>query len=58
MGNETIECVECGAGVFLPDDVMQGEIVLCADCGAELEVLTVEPLTIDLAPRTMEDWGE
>ena len=27
---------------------MQGEILTCSDCGAELEVLEIEPLTIDL----------
>lgn len=52
------ECVECAAGIAIPEDVMQGEILTCADCGAELEVLELEPLTIDLAPMEMEDWGE
>lgn len=52
------ECLECGAEITLPADVMQGEIVTCDDCGAELEVIELEPLTIDLAPIEMEDWGE
>lgn len=52
------ECVECGAVISLPDDVMQGEILTCGDCGAELEVIALEPLTVDLAPAEMEDWGE
>jgi alpha-aminoadipate/glutamate carrier protein LysW len=54
----SVECVECGAGLNLPGDVIRGEILLCADCGAELEVISVDPPIIDLAPRTMEDWGE
>lgn len=53
-----IHCVECDALVGLPADVMQGEIVACGDCGAELEVVSLEPITVDLAPREMEDWGE
>jgi alpha-aminoadipate carrier protein LysW len=52
------ECVECGATVEVPDDVMQGEILTCGDCGAELEVISVEPLTVEAAPMEMEDWGE
>ncbi|HVO68536.1 MAG TPA: lysine biosynthesis protein LysW [Aggregatilineaceae bacterium] len=52
------ECVECGAVIEVPEDVMQGEILSCGDCGTELEVVEVEPLTLDLAPVEMEDWGE
>jgi alpha-aminoadipate carrier protein LysW len=58
MTSSSVECIECGAELNLPGHVIQGEILLCADCGAELEVLSVEPLTVELAPRTMEDWGE
>ena len=53
-----IECVECGAGINLAADTMQGEILPCGDCGAELEVITLDPVSIDLAPMEMEDWGE
>jgi alpha-aminoadipate carrier protein LysW len=52
------ECVECGAVVDVPEDVMQGEILACSDCGAELEVISLDPLTVEAAPMEMEDWGE
>lgn len=52
------ECIECGAPVLLAADVMQGEILTCGDCGAELEVIALEPVQLDLAPMEMEDWGE
>lgn len=52
------ECPECGADVPLPDDVMAGEIIQCAECGIELEVINLEPLTLDFAPEEEEDWGE
>jgi alpha-aminoadipate/glutamate carrier protein LysW len=52
------ECVECGAGVALGGDVITGEIVSCGDCGVELEVTGLAPLTLAAAPREMEDWGE
>jgi alpha-aminoadipate carrier protein LysW len=37
---------------------MLHELLRCADCGAELEVVSLEPLTLDLAPIEEEDWGE
>jgi alpha-aminoadipate carrier protein LysW len=53
----TASCPECDAKIELKD-VMQGEIVVCPDCGVDLEVVSVEPLTLDLAPMEEEDWGE
>jgi len=35
-----------------------GEIVDCATCGAELEVIGVDPVELDSAPELEEDWGE
>lgn len=51
-------CPECAAEIELDDDVLEGEIVDCPDCGVELEVVSVDPLTLDLAPEEEEDWGE
>ncbi len=52
------ECPECAADVSLSDDVMEGEIIQCPDCGAELEVVSLDPPTLELAPEEEEDWGE
>ena len=52
------QCIECGAGLDLPLDVEEGEIVVCPDCGIELEVMSVDPITLELAPEVEEDWGE
>jgi alpha-aminoadipate/glutamate carrier protein LysW len=52
------ECPECAAEVTLPDDVMENEIVQCAECGMELEVVSLDPPTLDFAPEEEEDWGE
>lgn len=54
----TALCPECEGVVRLTDDVMEGEIVPCADCGTELEVLSVNPLRLGPAPEVQEDWGE
>jgi len=46
-------CPECAAEIELAD-VIEGE----TDCGVELEVVSLDPLTLDLAPEEEEDWGE
>jgi alpha-aminoadipate/glutamate carrier protein LysW len=51
------ECPECAAEIEL-EDVLEGEIVNCPDCGVELEVVSIDPLTLELAPEEEEDWGE
>ncbi len=50
-------CPECDAEITL-DKPMRGEITTCPDCGAELEVTAENPLTLELAPMTEEDYGE
>ena len=54
----SLECPECGGGLSLPPGTLQHEILPCGDCGAELEVLSLEPPTVELAPGVEEDWGE
>ncbi|MBX7222763.1 MAG: lysine biosynthesis protein LysW [Blastocatellia bacterium] len=51
-------CLECDAPLTFPPDLIDGEIIPCADCGAELEVLSLSPLQVGLAPAVQEDWGE
>lgn len=51
-------CPECEADIALPDNVMQNELIACPDCGADLEVISLNPITIVLAPEVEEDWGE
>jgi alpha-aminoadipate carrier protein LysW len=50
-------CPECDAPLSLTDP-LEGEIVPCPECGVELEVISLDPLTLDLAPEVEEDWGE
>jgi len=51
------ECPECFATVELKD-VMQNEVTQCPECGVDLEVVELDPLTLELAPEEEEDWGE
>lgn len=52
-----VTCPGCEQTLY-PTDSMVGEIVECTGCSAELEVLTVDPLRLALAPEVEEDWGE
>ena len=51
-------CPECAAELTLPDGTIAGEIIVCPDCGTDLEVTALEPLTVEPAPMEQEDWGE
>ena len=53
----TVECPECFGEIEL-SDVMQNEIVQCSECGVDLEIIALEPVTLELAPEEDEDWGE
>ena len=52
------ECPECAARVELKGAI-QGEILPCPECGADLEVVALTPSpALALAPQEEEDWGE
>ena len=58
MSNTIVaHCAECDAELTLTD-VVVGEIVVCSDCGVDLEVVSLDPPTLELAPMEQEDWGE
>ncbi len=38
VGIEMTNCPECDAGINVPDDAVEGEIVTCAECGASFEL--------------------
>ena len=52
------ECPVCAAEIKLADDAMVSEIVVCEDCGAELEIVGLDPVKLDEAPSAEEDWGQ
>ncbi len=54
----TANCPECDAAISLPEGTVEGEIVTCPDCATELEVASLDPLTLTPAPEVGEDWGE
>jgi len=51
-------CPECSSGVSIGTTTMVSEIVECADCRSELEIISVDPVRLATAPDIEEDWGE
>jgi alpha-aminoadipate carrier protein LysW len=55
-------CPECEADVQVDEDVDKGDIVECPDCGAQLEVVGLDPIELDLIieeeEEEEEDWDE
>ena len=54
----TIACPECDAKIELASGTEVGEIIVCSDCGVDLEVTALDPAKVQLAPMEEEDWGE
>lgn len=54
----TVSCLECAATVPLGDKPVVGEVVPCPECGVELEIVSIKPPKVELAPEVEEDWGE
>lgn len=52
-----IECIECGFKIDL-SDAEEGELIVCSECGTEMEVTSLDPPKVDAAPAEEEDWGE
>jgi alpha-aminoadipate carrier protein LysW len=42
----------------LAKDTVVGELIECAECGSELEVVGLNPVSLNEAPQEAEDWGE
>jgi len=43
-------CPECEAAVDIEaDDVEEGQLISCPECGADLEVVNTNPIEFDLA---------
>lgn len=47
-----------GEEIEIPADVEVGEIIDSPITGAELEVVSVDPVVLEEAPELEEDWGE
>lgn len=51
-------CAACDAEGNAENVKYVGEIIQCDSCNEELEVASLDPLTVSVAPEAEEDWGE
>ena len=54
----TAPCPICDGAVPVEDGLMLNEILSCPECGAELEVVGLSPLELDVAPPSDDEWEE
>ncbi len=54
------KCITCEAPLSIASDTEVGELILCTDCGAELEIesMTSDQVNLVEAPEEEEDWGQ
>ncbi|MCI0519147.1 MAG: lysine biosynthesis protein LysW [Chloroflexi bacterium] len=53
-----VACPECAAEFEFDADTEQNEIIVCPECGVDLEVISLDPPAVEPAPMEQEDWGE
>ena len=41
------KCIECGSSIDLPEGTVENEILDCESCDVELEVVSLDPPTVE-----------
>lgn len=52
----TTACPECSEDVFVDADSEQGDLVICDECGTELEIVGLDPIELDIADADKDDF--
>lgn len=51
-------CVECDAELNVSGRVRLGQRIVCPNCGVELEVISTNPMEVDVAYDDSEEWDD
>jgi len=51
------KCPVCGTEIEIAASVYTGELVLCGNCGSNLELLKTDPVELAADPSAVEDWA-
>lgn len=54
----TAVCPECDEEVYVDAESEQGETVSCEECGAELEIVGLDPIELDIYEQADYDKGD
>ena len=49
MNTSAIFCIDCRQPISLESQPIEGEIITCTSCGADLEIVGLEPVELDWA---------
>jgi alpha-aminoadipate carrier protein LysW len=54
----TTTCPECDEEVYVDADSEQGDIVSCDECGADLEIVGLDPIELDIHEEGAADFDD
>jgi alpha-aminoadipate carrier protein LysW len=53
--NQRVECPLCGISIKIEDNLGMGQIIECSACRAQLEVVWLDPLELDVLDEIDDD---
>lgn len=54
----TTACPECSEDVYVDADSEQGDVISCAECGTELEIVGLDPIELDIHEEDDDDFKD
>ena len=54
----TAICPECDEEVYVDADSEQGDVVSCDECGADLEIVGLDPIELDIHEDSDDDFKD
>ncbi len=55
---QTTQCPNCGSDVIIEEGSLEKDLVSCLNCGAELEITTLQPLQLEPLSEEAEETPE
>lgn len=54
----TTACPECSEDVYVDADSEQGDVISCAECGTDLEIVGLDPIELDIHEEDNDDFKD
>ncbi len=55
---QTTQCPICLSDIIIEEEASEKDLVTCLNCGAELEIVTLQPLQLDPLQEQQDEEGE